>query len=1809
MVRLILGFITSLFCFQHVDATLTSMSEIYLGSREGDPGSIVENVSTIHGDYTEVEVDLTVASPDSLILSRFYSSRDTLPIASLGGWRFNPQCFLTMQKDPKGKTYSSAEGKFERTFVYVGNPDGSILTYVGWKNVTNPSKSVLFKIDAEMECVGIANTARGDIGAWTNWKNNELYYNPQNDSFELLLCTEGKRFYVKNPTENFYFITHEILPSGNKIFYEFNEKNQLELIKETNASENKIFAWIKIQYGNTIHIETSDGKTVDYQFQQDSSGVQLLTSVIRSHKPNLYYQYHVDEDHALLIKKTMPDGRFVDVEYYTDKPNKHKVRSVVRPSASDDTSTIQFTYDQNSTVVNGPGKQKSVHRFNDDLQFVALEQYLDGSIYRIHQKSWGRKSDAGNLISTSIADGGNSIFYHKSFTYDRKENIIEERECGDVVGTGTIALEVNDEGLITNQDGHVKNYSYFSGKTSHGFFQKDTKGTGIKCWYKKGTNLLIKKLILTKGSLDSEEENYDSGIKQRFFYIYNDDAALIKVVVDDGKAGDFKDSYCVNERLITNISPKQEMPNVGAPEVIEQKYSTPDGKVETLIKKTINHFDDQGNISAQEIYDANNEHQYTIKKQYINGLLVFETDPMGHEAHYSYDANQNLKTETHLDTGISSEYGYDLKNRLVRTVEKDSMDNQFETQISYDASGYKSGERDRYGNHTLYDNDALGRLVRITYPEASNGLHASLSPTYTYTYDLFDNLVSVTDPKGKILTQAYTVKGKPREINYADGTKEVFRYDSGGNLHHHYCRNGLLEVFEYDYIGRPSKVQYFRKNSTNSSYPFKEISCNYSTFHKNYETDLQGKKTSYTYDGAGRLASIKKENQKIDFSYDSLGRTQSVKKWKSAQDFTLEVKEYDLLDRVIEERTEDPSGHILFRKKFVYNDAGNLEQVIGYPHHQESVLMKYESDGFGRVVKATNAAGNSTQIIYDNAYVNDWGQKGSKRTVIDPMGNRTEEFFDNDDHLILVYKKDKSGRLLSCIDTAYDYAGNKILEKAAIFSEDRKSRDFEIEYAYNQGDQLETITVGKGSSQERVTRFEYNSYGELTKKFYSGAQTPITYQYDNYCNLEIVSYKEGKNVEHKLCYDSNKNLSSIKCDNLLLSYAYDENEWLISETVKDEFGSYQISRTYDGEGKVKTLKFPDGSYVEYSYEGPFVKSLTRFNKDKKELYTHVIASRDQMGNIIEEILPGHLGAQTQTWDEAGRRVCITTDFFQDKVLRYDSLDNIKTRESYFDDAYFEAEYGYNSLQQLISEKGYFEHNYSYDSIDNRLKKDGTPYKVNGLNELLEAEGGIYTFHANGNVATKVVNGKTWTYQSNPLNQIVSIKDTDQGTITFTYDLKGRRFSKRIDYKGKKRILRFLYLDDTEIGCIDEKGVIVELKIPSNPNNPESPAIAVEIKREAFVPIYDLQGNIACLLDPNKRQVVESYRYSIYGEEKIFNERGKSVSDSSIGNPWRYRGKRVDKEAGLIYFGYRYYDPEVGRWISPDPMGTIDGPNVYAFVHNNPIKYVDYFGFNSTIDSNCGCTEHDHPGWHNAPPDCICICGKNGASEGASGSYRSKRGSDIKSPLGGISHGVVDYLVGSLHDLQTAAAYVGSAELEISLHERIQMIEAVEQSQMRQMVEVGSLVRGMLDIDESNTVYQSFRSNTTVGLELASLVAGGYGAFKGIIGFSKLARMPLKMTKLDGLLRVGDFRYSKLAANHFNETIKSGKNIGRLLRPYMRSPHTINEIMAARRPIPDPRGFKGGLRWDVPGTFRGSEGTWELVLDPHTGIIGHFNFGR
>jgi RHS repeat-associated protein len=59
----------------------------------------------------------------------------------------------------------------------------------------------------------------------------------------------------------------------------------------------------------------------------------------------------------------------------------------------------------------------------------------------------------------------------------------------------------------------------------------------------------------------------------------------------------------------------------------------------------------------------------------------------------------------------------------------------------------------------------------------------------------------------------------------------------------------------------------------------------------------------------------------------------------------------------------------------------------------------------------------------------------------------------------------------------------------------------------------------------------------------------------------------------------------------------------------------------------------------------------------------------------------------------------------------------------------------------------------------------------------------------------------------------------------------------------------------------------------------------------------------------------------------------------------------DREIGLYYFNARYYSPELGRFISRDPVGIVDDVNLYVYVGNNPLKWVDWSGLAKLISPN------------------------------------------------------------------------------------------------------------------------------------------------------------------------------------------------------------------------------------------------------------------
>ena len=100
-------------------------------------------------------------------------------------------------------------------------------------------------------------------------------------------------------------------------------------------------------------------------------------------------------------------------------------------------------------------------------------------------------------------------------------------------------------------------------------------------------------------------------------------------------------------------------------------------------------------------------------------------------------------------------------------------------------------------------------------------------------------------------------------------------------------------------------------------------------------------------------------------------------------------------------------------------------------------------------------------------------------------------------------------------------------------------------------------------------------------------------------------------------------------------------------------------------------------------------------------------------------------------------------------------------------------------------------------------------------------------------------------------------------------------------------------------------------------------------------VYDSLGQL----------VAETYTYDAYGNPTIYDASGSEILNqtSQIGNRYFFQGREYDSVTHLYYFRARYYNPITGRWLSKDPKGITGGLNLYVFVSNNPVMFVDPMG--------------------------------------------------------------------------------------------------------------------------------------------------------------------------------------------------------------------------------------------------------------------------
>ena len=101
--------------------------------------------------------------------------------------------------------------------------------------------------------------------------------------------------------------------------------------------------------------------------------------------------------------------------------------------------------------------------------------------------------------------------------------------------------------------------------------------------------------------------------------------------------------------------------------------------------------------------------------------------------------------------------------------------------------------------------------------------------------------------------------------------------------------------------------------------------------------------------------------------------------------------------------------------------------------------------------------------------------------------------------------------------------------------------------------------------------------------------------------------------------------------------------------------------------------------------------------------------------------------------------------------------------------------------------------------------------------------------------------------------------------------------------------------------------------------------------------YDGNGNVVALISLSTGTITARYDYDPFGPSLGIS------GPASAQNSFRFSTKYTDAFTGLVYYGYRFYEPKSGRWLSRDPLGETGGVNLYGFVGNDAANEIDVLG--------------------------------------------------------------------------------------------------------------------------------------------------------------------------------------------------------------------------------------------------------------------------
>ncbi|MEO1261904.1 MAG: RHS repeat-associated core domain-containing protein [Bacteroidota bacterium] len=849
------------------------------------------------------------------------------------------------------------------------------------------------------------------------------------------------------------------------------------------------------------------------------------------------------------------------------------------------------------------------------------------------------------------------------------------------------------------------------------------------------------------------------------------------------------------------------------------------------------------------------------------------------------------------------------------------------------------------GNELVGVTDNSNRTIGLTW---SNGRLTGLSDAnfpggrnvqFSYTDG---QLASVTDPEGGAMVYAYegtnlasiiNEKGDEMQFGYNDDgrvstivtcvTHLTFTYnpDQGKTYVTEKNPDGdRITTYQYDEEGKlvqktgnccgyNTRYQYDSDHNVNQL-----TDANGHPFSASHDlkgnalitTDADGAAQSFVFENnLNRLQAITdKRGNGTDFQYDTNGNLERI-----TQPEGVELAfAYDDHGNVIS--VEDGNGNTTAMQ---YNDNNDVT-FIDYPIGDES----FTYDAVGNLLSSTDGNNNSVTYDYDKLnrlrVITD-DLSNTVQYEYDPASNLTKEIDANDQ--IKEYSYDAHNRLASVTtpagNTHYGYDASDNLTSIT------DANGHTTSFTYDQRDLL----VAESDAMNNTTAYTYDGNGNVLTRTDANGMTTY-YAYDNLNRLLSKTY-DGNTDSYS--YDPNGNLLSCSNNHISMSFTYDALNRLTSKTINN--WGLTIAYEYDFAGNRTKMTDPSG---ETSYEYDANNRLTSMTNPAGEttLFTYDLGGRLTRQNNHNGTSAGY------TYDAANRlTVLVHRNAAGDELVRYRYEYDGNGNRTKMTTVQGEVDYTYDGDNRLMSAtySGIPANNesYEYDGAGNRTSFNTTDYDYDRADRLQNAGTTTYAFDANGNLLTKNENGQTTHYHYDGENRLVRVQLPDGKEVQYQYD----PFGNRISQNNQGQTTRYLLDGDNVLMELDASGQTLArytagLTLDS--------WISMERGDESYFYHTDGLGSVTALTDA-VQGVAQEYQYDSYGN--------RLPGTDNVTNPFTYTGREYDEATGLYYYRTRFYDAEVGRFLTKDKFSGIKkspiSMNSYTYVEDNPISYTDAFG--------------------------------------------------------------------------------------------------------------------------------------------------------------------------------------------------------------------------------------------------------------------------